>query len=257
MSAAHARQREPVAKRPDDPTAKREKCRACGKRFGVVARHADGTRTGRDRCPHCGAARPIPAALHATYTQWFGLVTRYSRLAADRGADAEAAYDGAHDVYRKALLRWVPDRGDFSTIAIHSLDYWLRANRIERPACTFSQFLPDRGGWNAEHSARDANTQFEDAVASSRWNRKPDDEPSDPGEEPHDVLRLRAALATLDERSRLILEARHGIGRAQKATLRELAGELGISRERVRVLEARALAQISLTMTGGYDGGEA
>jgi RNA polymerase sigma factor (sigma-70 family) len=234
-----ARQREPVAKRPDDPNAKREKCRACGKRFGVVALHADGTRTGRDRCPHCTAQRPIPDALHPTYEKWFGLVQQYARRAVERGADPEAAYDGAHDVYRYALLRWVPDRGTFSTIAIHSLNYWLNANRAERPACTLSQLTCDGGEQN----------RIEDVITTSRRTHQP-------AEEPPELPRLRAALATLDERVRLILEARHGIGRAKKATLRELAAELGISRERVRVLEARALAQISTTMQGGNDVGE-
>ncbi|MDH3767575.1 MAG: RNA polymerase sigma factor RpoH, partial [Gammaproteobacteria bacterium] len=54
--------------------------------------------------------------------------------------------------------------------------------------------------------------------------------------------KLFAALDTLDERSRHILEARWIA--EKKTTLRELAGEYGVSAERIRQIEANALRKL-------------
>ncbi|HEX7254438.1 MAG TPA: sigma-70 family RNA polymerase sigma factor [Gaiellaceae bacterium] len=57
--------------------------------------------------------------------------------------------------------------------------------------------------------------------------------------------RLRDALAELDERERRVLELRFGLGDTESATsLEEIGRELGLTRERVRQLEARALQQL-------------
>jgi RNA polymerase sigma-32 factor len=53
---------------------------------------------------------------------------------------------------------------------------------------------------------------------------------------------LREALARLDGRSRRIVEARWLSG--QEATLHDLAAELGVSAERVRQIEAKALSKM-------------
>ncbi len=53
-----------------------------------------------------------------------------------------------------------------------------------------------------------------------------------------------AALASLDPREREILTLRFGLADGQSRTLEELASQLGISRERVRQIEARALARL-------------
>ena len=51
---------------------------------------------------------------------------------------------------------------------------------------------------------------------------------------------LRAALEHLPGRARHLLARRYGLDGDEPATLRELAAELGISRERVRQLQERA-----------------
>jgi RNA polymerase primary sigma factor len=60
----------------------------------------------------------------------------------------------------------------------------------------------------------------------------------------HRASELDAALASLDPRMRLVIERRYGLdGRAQQ-TLEELGADLGITRERVRQLENKALREL-------------
>jgi len=65
-------------------------------------------------------------------------------------------------------------------------------------------------------------------------------ESEDAGANDHE--RLTAALATLDERSRLILSRRWLA--ENKATLHELAAEYGVSAERIRQIEANAIGKL-------------
>jgi RNA polymerase sigma factor (sigma-70 family) len=55
-----------------------------------------------------------------------------------------------------------------------------------------------------------------------------------------DVQRMWGALARLPERDQRVLVRRYGLDGRKKATLRELAEELGLSRERVRQLQRTA-----------------
>ena len=56
--------------------------------------------------------------------------------------------------------------------------------------------------------------------------------------------RLAEAVDELDDRARQILEARFGLGGQAPLTLQEIGERLGLSRERVRQLESRALARL-------------
>jgi RNA polymerase primary sigma factor len=51
-------------------------------------------------------------------------------------------------------------------------------------------------------------------------------------------------VAELDERSRRVIEARFGVERREPATLAQIGRDLGITRERARQLEARALQEL-------------
>jgi RNA polymerase primary sigma factor len=55
---------------------------------------------------------------------------------------------------------------------------------------------------------------------------------------------VRRWLGRLDRRERRILASRYGIGGATKLTLAQIGQELGISKERVRQIAARALAKL-------------
>ena len=59
--------------------------------------------------------------------------------------------------------------------------------------------------------------------------------------EPH---RLAAALERLDERERRVLELRYGLGGEHQHVLADVGRVLGVSRERARQLESRALAKL-------------
>jgi len=59
---------------------------------------------------------------------------------------------------------------------------------------------------------------------------------------------LASALARLDERSRTVIKARW-LG-DEKKTLQELAGEYGVSAERIRQIESAALAKLRTAMSG-------
>src|SRR5204863_8019747 len=56
---------------------------------------------------------------------------------------------------------------------------------------------------------------------------------------------VKAALATLPEDERRVIELRFGTGGAPEASLREVAREVGVSQERARQLEARGLKRLA------------
>jgi RNA polymerase primary sigma factor len=77
-----------------------------------------------------------------------------------------------------------------------------------------------------------------------------DDGADDPGEAAGEMLRRRAvrdALTALPERQRRILELRFGID-CEPHSLEAIAGELSISRERIRQLESDALAELAASL---------
>jgi RNA polymerase primary sigma factor len=55
---------------------------------------------------------------------------------------------------------------------------------------------------------------------------------------------LQTALEQLSERMRHVLELRFGLTGAVPKTLEEVGAELGVTRERVRQLESRALREL-------------
>jgi len=61
---------------------------------------------------------------------------------------------------------------------------------------------------------------------------------------------LETALASLDERSRRIIQARW-LREKDSATLHELAAEFGVSAERIRQIEAKALEKMRRAVTAG------
>ena len=79
-----------------------------------------------------------------------------------------------------------------------------------------------------------------------------DDQASDPAAEAADSLRrqeVRRAVSELPERERRILELRFGFD-TEPASLEQIGKELGITRERVRQLEAQAFDHLAVELDG-------
>ena len=55
---------------------------------------------------------------------------------------------------------------------------------------------------------------------------------------------MRLWLAELNERQRTVIERRYGLNGRDVATLEELAREIGVTRERVRQIQAEALEKL-------------
>jgi len=86
-----------------------------------------------------------------------------------------------------------------------------------------------------------------DAETSTLGDLLPDPaalRPHDEAEAQELAAAVRAALATLPPRERAILAARHGLDGEPPRTLQEIGQHLGLTRERVRQIEARALRQL-------------
>ena len=63
--------------------------------------------------------------------------------------------------------------------------------------------------------------------------------------EHHEAQQLVADwVAQLTERQRLVIERRYGLGGCESATLEAIAGELGLTRERVRQIQIEALTKL-------------
>lgn len=60
-----------------------------------------------------------------------------------------------------------------------------------------------------------------------------------------ELTALAAALDALEERTRTVVALRFGLGNAEPATLGDVAGRLGLSRERVRQVESGALRRLA------------
>jgi RNA polymerase primary sigma factor len=64
---------------------------------------------------------------------------------------------------------------------------------------------------------------------------------------------LQAALEELSERTRHVIEARFGLNDREPATLEQVGAEIGVTRERVRQIETRALRELETRNPGLRD----
>jgi RNA polymerase sigma factor (sigma-70 family) len=85
----------------------------------------------------------------------------------------------------------------------------------------------------------------EEDVTLADLIRDDDHDPAGTVTETDERASVRGAWAALAPRSRRVLELRYGIDGHEPRTLAEVAAELGVSAERARVLEAKALRELA------------
>jgi RNA polymerase sigma-32 factor len=111
---------------------------------------------------------------------------------------------------------------------LSSGDYSLNADVGDEGTAAFQDFLEDDGPSPEDN----AFTHFD----GGREHRE-----------------LSQAIAALDAREQRIIRERHLAEAENAATLEDLGAALGISKERVRQLETRALAKLKTRLTGPLD----
>jgi RNA polymerase primary sigma factor len=87
----------------------------------------------------------------------------------------------------------------------------------------------------------DGESSFSDVVEDTQ-TRRPHDQVA--GTEREQLL--ANALAGLNDRTRHVLEARFGLNNREPATLEQVGSEIGVTRERVRQIETRALRELEI-----------
>jgi len=107
-----------------------------------------------------------------------------------------------------------------------------------------------RGG--ASSSSSDAFWSASEAIEDSK-TKSPDEEFLSTCE----IEKLNELLKVIDEREALILRLRYGFGEAEPMTLKEIGEVVGLTRERVRQIEAESLRKLHSIMVGGKPSAEA
>jgi RNA polymerase primary sigma factor len=162
---------------------------------------------------------------------------------------------------RQAVTRAIADQGRTIRLPVHVVDQVRRVMRARRILTQRlnREPLPEEIAAESGIDVKRVNELFdlvEDPVSletpvgdgDSMYGDMIEDENSEqPDAALAELLRgveLQEALASLNERMRHVLELRFGLNGQLPKTLEEVGGELGVTRERVRQLESRALREL-------------
>jgi RNA polymerase primary sigma factor len=118
-----------------------------------------------------------------------------------------------------------------SEIAAEAGLEWRRLDELlnyERQPVSLETAVGEERGADAELLADDTSSTYPGAAIAVRMRRE----------------EVRSALNSLDDRLRLVLQLRFGLAGQPPQSLVEVGRELGVTRERVRQLEARALDKL-------------
>lgn len=175
----------------------------------------------------------------STYAVWW-IRQAIGRALTDQGPTIRIPANAAETLRRVRAVRdmLVAENGDASHERI--------AAEVGVPERTVADLLVlDIGTGSLDETVGEGSTSVAELVPG----------PEDPEAEALQRVRSREVeelLAVLPAREATILRRRFGLGDDRCRTLEEVAGELGISRERVRQLERRALARLR-DASGGWD----
>jgi RNA polymerase primary sigma factor len=165
---------------------------------------------------------------------------------------------------RQAVTRAIADQGRTIRLPVHVVDQVRRAKRARRVLTQklnrdpLPEEIAAESGIDVER-VHELFDLVEDPVSletpvGDGESLYADLLEDDNAEQPEAVLadflcgiELDGALASLDARMRRVLELRFGLNGHHPQTLEEVGNELGVTRERVRQLESRALRELQST----------
>ncbi len=163
---------------------------------------------------------------------------------------------------RQAITRAIADQSRVIRIPVHMNEHITRITRVRR------QLLQELGREPSPEEVADATASpvarireilemvqptvsLDSPVGESQESCLadliPDPNAADPSQSTEfSVVReqLQAVIATLTERERTVLELRHGLLDHSPRTLEEVGGRFGVTRERIRQIEAKALRKL-------------
>jgi RNA polymerase primary sigma factor len=162
---------------------------------------------------------------------------------------------------RQSVTRALADQGRTIRLPVHVADQVRRLMRTKRTLTqklnrdpTFEELAKESGF--PEKRVRELLELVEDPVSletpvgdgeslySDLIEDANSEQPSDAAARRHRAHELATALSTLNPRMRHVLSMRFGLDGAKPRTLEEVGNGLGITRERVRQLESRALREL-------------
>lgn len=216
-----------------------KRCDPCGRHYealrGLLAPHLDAaTREDLDR-----AESSLELARHDVLEHNIGLVGMLVRRRQAPATDMQDMMQEGMLGLIEALRRFDPERGtQFSTYAV----FWVR-NALRRCQLRMEQTvrIPDGAAARGHRLAR------VEEVPPLAWSPTLDAHLDDG----RNLDELPEALECLPQRERWIISHRFGLQGCPRRTLQELGTQLGVSRQRIRQLELRALARIRARLDKG------
>jgi RNA polymerase primary sigma factor len=171
---------------------------------------------------------------------------------------------------RQAISRAIADQGRTIRLPVHIVDVLKKLHRVDRQlvqtlgrdplpeelaamlempvarVVQLRQLLDDPV--SLETPVGEGDSLFSDMVEDRNADR-----PEQVVAETMKLNELQIALDSLQERMREVLELRYGLDGSKPCTLEEVGARLGVTRERVRQVEGRALRELELMNPGLRD----
>lgn len=179
--------------------------------------------------PRTAGNHPLTPEQWKLVTENQGLIFFVLDKARARGfrVDEDDALIAAGDALIRAARCFKPERGfKFSTYATRSIFSALRESRMGRHARRCRRFS-------------DLSEDAERMAAS-----KPAPAQPEPTEHAEQIASIRRVLCLLDDRTQMVIRLRYGLDGIPRMRLSDVGETLGVTRERVRQLQAKGEADL-------------